>query len=470
MDSVHLILDLVQSFQIAFSQPSYRNFSHLLLAWILTPGRRTITALLRWNPLEPRLPKPEKHFSVFHRFFSRARWCPDRLGEILLKHLLTFVEGQVVLLVDDTLCRRSGPRILGAGMHYDPLSSTYAGKAGRRIALSFGVNFVLIAIWVPFRYCRAGGLAVPLLFRLYRPRSVTRKAVYKKRTALAVELIQCVTAWLEERQILVVADQEYACRTVLRQLPKKVQFIGSLPANARLHDPEVPPSPGRGRPRLWGERIPTPAEYKELSQVPWQELCLELYGHQIVLLVKEFLAVWRSAGPDRALKVIIVRDPRGQYQDKYFFTTDTSVCIPQALKNFTLRWAIEVLFRNTKQCLGLETTQNGWTKSTRPRKKVPGPQADKNREPTATSRTAPFAWIAYGVVVVWYLHAGAPEEDIARVRRQSPWYRHKQSVSFQDMLFAFRKCCLRRIFEQPANDQGCQKNLLDQVCERLCAA
>lgn len=470
MNSVHLILDLVQSFQVAFSQPSFRNFSYLLLAWILTPGRRTITSLLHWGTLEPILFKPEKHFGVFHRFFSRARWDPDRLGEIVLSHLLAFVEGQVILLIDDTLCRRSGPRILGAGMHYDPLSSTYAGKAGRRIALSFGVNFVLIAIWVPFPYCQAGGLAVPLLFRLYRPRSVTKKAAYKKRTALAAELIECVVSWLGERQVVVIADHEYACRTVLRKLPKRVHFIGPLPANARLHHPEVPSSPGRGRPRVWGERIPTPAEWKKLSRVPWQELRLELYGYQIDLLVKEFFAVWSSAGPNQILKVILVRDPRGQYQDRYFFSTDTTLSIPQILKTFSLRWAIEVLFRNTKQFLGLETTQNGWTKSPKPRKKVAGPQADKNREPIATSRTAPFAWVAYAVVVIWYLHDGDPEKDIARVRKQSPWYLHKQSVSFSDMLFAFRKSCLQTIFEQPANNQGCQKNPLHKIWERLCAA
>jgi hypothetical protein len=75
-------------------------------------------------------------FSTLYRFFSRARWEPDEIGRELFNLLLEFVPGDIWLIVDDTLCRRSGPHFWGAGMHHDPLKSTYTrGGGGRHLAL-----------------------------------------------------------------------------------------------------------------------------------------------------------------------------------------------------------------------------------------------------------------------------------------------------------------------------------------------
>ena len=52
-------------------------------------------------------------------------------GQILLDLLWPFAGPEVVVLVDDTLCHRSGPHLFGAAMHHDALRSTYmSGSAG----------------------------------------------------------------------------------------------------------------------------------------------------------------------------------------------------------------------------------------------------------------------------------------------------------------------------------------------------
>ncbi len=466
MQSVPSIKPLVHAFRGNFTKPSFANFSMLLMAWTLTPLRRTITGLIRC-PLSGHLSGHgdagrKKHFSVFHRFFSRARWNLDDLGRVLAGLLDTCIPKDVTLIVDDTLCRRSGPRILGAGMFHDPLASSTGGAKGKRVAFAFGLNFVVLSLWVPASFCHSGGIAVPILFRLYRSKRTCPEHLYHKRTQLAVELIGIAQHWLKDRTITVVADAEYACRTVLDGLPQGVHMVGPLPAGAQLHSPMVKRG-GRGRPRRWGERLPRPRELAEDAGIPWRETTVVMYGSPVTMLTKEMIAVWKSSGHDRAVKVVLTRDPGGRLRDGFFFCTRSEASVAEMLGVYARRWEQEVCFRNVKQEMRLEDVANGFTRRQKRGRKRPGPQADKRHLPLASGRTGPFAFIAYGVTVVWYLKHGSPEQDISRVRRLLPWYRHKSSVSFADMLVAFRRQHIVEAF--PRIQQKCA--LLDIPLDAL---
>jgi hypothetical protein len=66
-----------------------------------------------------------KHFSTFYRLFSEARWSRDALGRVLFALVEPGLEaGPIYLALDDTLARKRGPKVFGAGMHHDPLLST----------------------------------------------------------------------------------------------------------------------------------------------------------------------------------------------------------------------------------------------------------------------------------------------------------------------------------------------------------
>ncbi len=57
----------------------------------------------------------------------------------------------------------------------------------------------------------------------------------------------------------------------------------------------------------------------------------------------------------------------------------------------------------------------------------------------SSKRTLPFGMLCYSLVVLWYIEHGHPTRDVALARAMAPWYRHKTSISFADMLAAMRR-------------------------------
>src|SRR5215208_2972470 len=150
---------LLVAFEPCFTAPSYRTFRLLVAGWIHCLGRRTITAVaVASGGVE------SCHISVFHRFFNRARWSLDALGQVVFRLALTWIPADqpLFILVDDTLARKTGKGISLATMHHDPLLSS-----ARKPFCSFGHVWVVLALWVPLPMGGTRGCALPLLFRLY---------------------------------------------------------------------------------------------------------------------------------------------------------------------------------------------------------------------------------------------------------------------------------------------------------------
>jgi hypothetical protein len=97
------------------------------------------------------------------------------------------------------------------------------------------------------------------------------------------------------------------------------------------------------------------------------------------------------------------------------------------LEGYARRWTLEVTFRDTKQHLGLAD-----------------PQSQAAR---AVRRTAPFALLAYALVVLWYAEHGQVGPTNAWPVR--PWCRGKVAPSFPDMLTALRCIGWRQYFSTP---------------------
>ena len=57
----------------------------------------------------------------------------------------------------------------------------------------------------------------------------------------------------------------------------------------------------------------------------------------------------------------------------------------------------------------------------------------------AVNHTLAVAFVTYALVVLWYLKHGEPAEDVARVKKEAPWYLHKRTPSFSDMLAGVRR-------------------------------
>lgn len=463
MRSAHLassVQALLLSFRPAFGEPSFENFVAFIVGWVVNRGPATVSrALVSARALGLLV---NRHHSSFYRFLSRARWSVDDLGRVLLRMLLVFLPERIVVIVDDTLSHRRGAQIFGAGMHHDTAKSTYGGAAGRRDAFSFGHSWVFLSVFVPFPWNEGRGIAVPLLFRLYRPRRRCPEDRYRARTVLAREMIATFVAWLPAgRSVHVLGDREYACQTVVRDLPEQVRFTGSMPLDAALYEPQIRRRKGPGRPRVRGLRAPGPQAMAQSDSVRWEQVSALLYGAQVTLLVKTWVACWATVAGPRPLRIVLTRDPKGVLKDRAFFTTETTAGAGEVLERFARRWTLEVTFQAAKGALGLEGPRNGWWRRPAGRRRPRfdrGPRARGDRGHQAVERTLPLIGIAYGVVVAWYLQHGRPAADVTQVRRRQEWYRQKREPCFNDMLASIRRTLWsQRIFSGAVRGTARQK-------------
>jgi hypothetical protein len=431
---------MLLAFEECFTAPSFHNFTVIVAGWLHCLGRRTITAVaLASGGIG------ERHISVFHRFFARATWSLDAVGQVLFRLALRWVPDAELLFLplDDTLARKGGKCIALASIHHDPLLSTR-----KKPFFSFGHCWVVFSLWLPLPMFGTG-FALPLLFRLYvgrkrggerdapsqkknrtrlrRARRVFKKAQYRTKLELAREMVGLLASWAPERRIYVVCDSAYAGRTLLEGRPQNVHVISRLRMDAALY--ALPPARKkgqRGRARRRGKRLPTPKRTAQHTK-KWLRLEVGIYGRRVKTLITERTALWYVALRHAPVKIVIVRDPKGHRLDEAFFCTDTNVDATFVLEGFGRRWCLEVTFHDVKQFLGFEDAQN---------------QTEQ-----AVRRTAPMACIVYDLVVLWY------SQQIVSRRLKGwlavPWYRGKSKPSFCEMLTAARRAGWRVYVSDP---------------------
>ena len=436
---------LLFAFQPCFTQPSFQSFWALSCAWILCSGRRSLTRIIQSGQLTG-----FKHFSSFHRFFSHARWNLDEMGHCVLRLLLPFCAQDLIAAVDDTLARKSGRHIWGAGMHHDPLRSS-----SKRPVLSFGHNFVVLSLQVAFPFAPDKYWACPILVRLYRKLQKNQRAPgkggklerkqtgqatpkqYRTRPELALEMIQIVASWIPLRMLRVLGDSEYAGQSISRHLPANAKLISRMNMKAALYEPAGKVAK-RGRRRKKGDRLPSPLQMAQNKKAKWIKTTATLYGKQVKLWYQTLDALWYPSAGQQLLRIVVVRDPSGRRRDDCFFSLDLTLSATQILQIFSQRWPLEVCFRDVKQFLGFEDPQN--------------------RVAKATTRTAPLIFFIYDLALLWYAQSGyqlAPKSTLERL-----WYPQKASVSFEDILRTLRYATWQeRIFSDPALDAHTRKIL-----------
>jgi hypothetical protein len=454
-----------------FTAPSFDNFTTLVVGWVACVGKRQISRVIQVGSL---LGNGKQHAALY-RFFSRASWDVDALGEILFELALKHIDenGRIVWVVDDTLCAKGGPHLWGGGMHHDSMKSTYSGAGKATKALSFGHNWVILNVCVALPWNVDKVIAIPIAFRLYRSKKRCPAELYKKRTELAREMVHTAAKWLPPgRRVVLVGDTEYACQTLVRELPEQLDFVGPMNMDAALFS-QPGQVGGRGRRRKKGERLPSPNRLIQSKEVRRKKCEVVLYGRVVEVQIKSQECLWYTVAETRPVRMIVTRDPRGRIGDRAYFTTDTEMDIEGIARSFSLRWSQEVMHRNVKQHLGLEDPQNGWWRrpaGKRRKKKVAGPQPHRLRGQMAVERTVPFILTVYGLVVLWYFEFGDYEKDVDRARQWAPWYRHKNEPSFGDMLASLRRHIIaERNLRDPAIDAGSEK-FDETLVEWLCGA
>lgn len=390
---------LVEQLQPAFTQPSFVTASSYFLAWVMCLGRHTLRRVA--DNADPRqLPDhSQRHgLDTYYNFFERSAWTPQSLAyrlSVLIFTTLKFV-GPITLLVDDTLAHKRGRSVWGLGWFRDAVASTK-----KRVATASGHNWVVVAVAVCVPWTGVPILALPLLARLHRPGKGQPSGA-----ALAREMLAEVLAWYPQHRFTLVGDGAYATESLLKGLEERVHFVGRLRGDAAVYDPRVPrlPKGRRGRKPTKGPRLPSPKEAAakadrkrtDTGDWVWQAVCVTIYGQTRELWAFAYQVVWPRVLGRRSMQIVVVRDPQGELDDVYLFTTDLTATLSWVITQFAWRWAIEVLFRASKQVLEVEAPQH-WCQE-------------------SVEKVAPWVWTMQSVIMVWYISAGYESSAAAELR------------------------------------------------------
>jgi len=186
-----------------------------------------------------------------------------------------------------------------------------------------------------------------------------------------------------------------------------------------------------------------------------------LYGESVTLLAWSRVCLWYHGADVRPVRVVVTKDPKRRAKPRACFCTDPTRAVEEILQTYAQWWDLEVAIRNAKQMLGVEDPQNGfWRRKHGHRSDTrrPGPHARGRRGEQAVKHTVPLAFVAYALVLLWYLRRGDRKRDVARARRSAPWYRHKKHLAFADMLAALRfDLWAARLSRNPDDRRDAQK-------------
>ena len=414
---------LVDELQPAFTQPSFGTAWELLLAWVMCLGKHTLYRVAQTTRPDLIPDHARRHgLDSYYNFFERSAWQPQGLAHRVANLILTTLQllGVIVLLVDDTLAHKRGRSVWGLGWFRDAVASTK-----KRTATASGHNWVVLAVAVGVPFTNVPILALPLLARLHLPGTAQPSCA-----DLARQMLAAVLEWFPHRRFTLVGDSAYATKGLLEDLDERVTFVGRLRGDAAVYDPIVPVAKKgqRGPKAKKGPRLPSPkqaalkADRKRLAVGAWlwQTVAVVVYGAPRSLQAFTYEVVWPTVLGLRAIQVVVVRDPSGRMRDAYLFTTDLGASLNWVITMFAWRWAIEVMFRASKQVMEVEAPQH-WSQQ-------------------SVEKVAPWVWSMQSVIMVWYIRAGFESAEAAELRERlgewdSEWsLRHMMQVLRQTIL------------------------------------
>jgi DDE superfamily endonuclease/putative transposase ISC1217 len=405
-------LPLLHQFAPVFSEPTYRRFTLLLFAAILTTGRRTIANLLRTVGS-----LAQGHASSYQRVLSQARWSGLRLAAALCRFLLRhfWTTGRIRLVGDDTVSEHRGKKVYGKARHRDAVRSSHAYTAYR-----YGHKWVVLAVLVSFPFA-SRPWALPVLVALYRCQEDNRRRrrPHKTPAELMQLLLRILLRWFPERHFVFAGDSGYGSHEMARFSQRsqgRLALVSRFYADANLYEPPplVPDKKPHGRPRKKGAKAPSPEQV--VAAAPRTRLNVAWYGggRRVVEVVTGIGHWYKSGAGLVAVRWVYVHDLTGTHRDDYLYSTDLRLTAQHMIEEYTGRWNIETTFQEMRAYLGLETTR-GWS-------------------PQTVLRAEPCLFGLYTVVALLYWQLpSATQEDW-----QVVWL-GKETMAFSDAITAVRR-------------------------------
>jgi hypothetical protein len=416
-------MPVLSMFRPAFSTPTYHRFLVLVLAAVLTTGRRTVSNLLRTVRYQA-----HGHVSSYHRVFSQRRWSAWALARMLIIFLFEHVvpPGPVLLAGDDTVTEHPGPNVFGKGRHRDGVRSTHSYTAYR-----WGHKWVVVSVLVKLPIATRPW-ALPVLAALYHPPEWDRVHGTRHKTPahIARLLLARLMRWFPERHFIFVGDAGYGTSETARfchQYPHHLTLVSKFYGDAALYEPPPPRTrTTMGRPRVKGQKLASPQEVVA-HRAHRTRLTVAWYGgstRDIEIITG--IGHWYRIGESLvAVRWVYVHDSSGTHRDEYLFTTDLRMKPKQIVECYTQRWSIETTFQECREYLKLESTKC-YSKQT-------------------VLRYTPCMFGLYTIIVLLYLQL----PNLLHASIMVDW-KGKSTVTFSDMLACVRRAIWKEwVFQTP---------------------
>lgn len=439
-----LLEPLVQQARTCFTEPTFERLALLILGYVLTPGRKTLSHILQH--LRPLL---RGHFSSYHRLYSHARWNPNALWRLLARCILELQPpGEVVNLVaDDTVETRRGKKVWGSAIHRDPLASTRDLPRFTR-----GHKWLAFCALVPIPFA-SGHWALPLLAVLVRTPKVDAAlglGHHTVRQRVRQGMLR-LERWFPQTRFRLLGDwgvASHALACCCARSGGRLQVIARMRHDTALHD--WPTRKGARK----GQKLPCPSQQVQQDPQAIGTLTLAWYGsgQQRTLRCYSDTALWyhHRSGMIVPIRWVWTSNPETGNQD-YFYSTELSLSAEQIIRLYMLRWPVETMFQEVREHLGIQTTRH-WCRK-------------------AVERVVPLQLALYSLVAMAYRQLAQRRGRPALL--STPCY-VKDHVTFADALAAVRREIWQEgLLRQCLGPQWQQKlppELQQFLLEHLCRA
>jgi len=196
-------------------------------------------------------------------------------------------------------------------------------------------------------------------------------------------------------------------------------------ANAALYELAPEPTRRAGRPPLKAKQLPSLDELA--NTLPFRQVTvIGKDGKPLTKQLAELRCLWYKPFYTQPIKLVLVRGAEATEEYEIAIaSTDAAAAAAELVARYGRRWTIETAIQEGKA--------NGVGQA-------------RNRLERAVKRTVPFGFLCQTLTIVWYQLHGDPERDIHARRLRAPWYPHKLTVSYTDMLAALRRALIRAEF------------------------
>jgi hypothetical protein len=338
----------------------------LLLGWLCAFGRHTLTQVLLALGLG------DADWTAWYRLFSRPRLDYDRLTGCLLGETLGLVAtaAPYLVAVDATQLGRRSLRMPGTSWLRHPGTPVF------RFGIQRAQRFVHLA-WLPTPTPAGYSRAVPLRFAPAFPTKAVPVAAHPPckeweaaLAALAWTRQTLDAAGRQAQRVLALGDGHYSTRHVWAGLPDRVIVLARCARNRALY--ALPPrATGRGRPRVYGQRLPRPDAWLH-ERRGWRRTTLAVRGRSIPITFRVEGPCLVKGAAAQPLFLLVVkgidqRAKRKRQRDPSFWLVSAVATdaggwrLPWPATDLLAwawqRWEIEVAHRELKASFGLGEPQ-----------------------------------------------------------------------------------------------------------------